>query len=118
MTEIVMLVWLGDVAHNVSFLFGLLLAGCVLVAAVMWVLADFYNYDYARARRLVWPVAVGATILAVVLAVTPFKGHHPPVRGCASGAGRGGDGTRARGVRGAVASGARSCAGQVNATLA
>ena len=73
MTEIVMLVWLGDVAHNVSFLFGLLLAGCVLVAAVMWVLSDFYNYDYARARRLVWPVAVGATILAVVLALIPSR---------------------------------------------
>lgn len=74
MTEIVMLVWLGDVAHNVSFLLGLLLlVGCVLVAAVMWVLADFYNYDYARARRLVWPVAVGATILALALALIPSK---------------------------------------------
>ena len=38
MAEIVMLVWLGDVAHSVSFMLGLLLAGCVLVAAVMWVL--------------------------------------------------------------------------------
>ena len=74
MTEIVMLVWLGDVAHNVSFLLGLLLlVGCVLVAAAMWVLADFYNYDYARARRLVWPVAVGATILALALALIPSK---------------------------------------------
>ncbi len=73
MTEIVMLVWLGDVAHNVSFLLGLLLAGCVLVAAVMWVLADFYNYDYARARRLVWPVAVGAVISALALALIPSK---------------------------------------------
>ncbi len=26
-----------------------------------------------RARRLVWPVAVGATILAVALAVTPSR---------------------------------------------
>ena len=34
MTEIVMLVWLGDVADNVSFLLGLLLAGGVLVAAL------------------------------------------------------------------------------------
>ena len=103
MTEIVMLVWLGDVAHNVSLLLGLLLAGGVLVAAVMWVLADFYNYDYARARRLVWPVAVGATILAVVLAVAPFKGHHLPVRRRASGADSGNYGTRKRSVRCAAA---------------
>ena len=73
MTEIVMLVWLGDVAHNVSFLLGLLLAGGVLVAAVMWVLADCYGYDYASARRLVWSVAVGATISALALALIPSR---------------------------------------------
>ena len=73
MTEIVMLVWLGDVAHNVSFLLGLLLAGGVLAAA-MWALVDVYDYDYARACRRVWPAAVGATILAVVLAVVPSRG--------------------------------------------
>ena len=77
MTEIVMLLWLGDVAHNVSFLLGLLLAGGVLVAA-MWALVyvyDYdYDYDYARACRRVWPAAVGATILAVVLAVVPSRG--------------------------------------------
>ena len=73
MTEIVMLVWLGDVAHNVSFLLGLLLAGCGLVAAVMWVLADSYNYDYARARRLVWPAALGTAIPALALALIPSK---------------------------------------------
>ena len=73
MTEIVMLVWLGDVAHNVSFLLGLLLVGCVLAAAVMWVLADFYNFDCAHARRLAWPVAVGATISALALALIPSR---------------------------------------------
>ena len=73
MTEIVMLVWLGDVAHNVSFLLGLLLAGCVLVAAVMWVLADFYNYAYARARRLVWPTAVSVFVSALALALIPSR---------------------------------------------
>jgi uncharacterized membrane protein len=72
MTEIMMLVWLGDVAHNVSFLLGLLLAGCVLVAA-MWALVDVYEYDYARACRRVWPAAVGATILALALALIPSK---------------------------------------------
>lgn len=72
MTEIVMLVWLGGVAHNVSFLLGLLLAGGVLAAA-MWALVDVYDYGYARACRRVWPAAVGATILAVVLAVVPSR---------------------------------------------
>lgn len=73
MTEIVMLVWLGDVARSVSFMLALLLLGCVLAAA-MWALVDIYDYDYARARRRVWPAAVGATILAVVLAVVPSRG--------------------------------------------
>ena len=72
MTEIVLLVWLGGVAHNVSFLLGLLLAGGVLVAA-MWAMVDIYEYDYARARRRVWPVAVGAAILAVALALIPSR---------------------------------------------
>ena len=102
MTEIVMLLWLGDVAHNVYFLLGLPLAGGVLVAAV-WAQVDVYDYDYARACRRVWQAAVGATILAVVLAVAPSRGHHLPVRGCASGADSGNYGTRKRSVRGAAA---------------
>ena len=75
MTEIVMLVWLGDVAHNVSFLLGLLLVVGLATGACIAVLfaVDGYNYDYARARRLVWPVAVGATILALALALIPSK---------------------------------------------
>ncbi len=73
MTEIVMLVWLGDVAHNVSFLLGLLLAGCVLVAAVMWVLVDVYYYDYAHARRLVRPTAVSVFVSALALALIPSR---------------------------------------------
>ena len=74
MIEIVMLVWLGDVARSVSFLLGLLLVGFVLVAAVMGALADFYDYDYARARRLVWPVAVGVFVSALALALIPSRG--------------------------------------------
>lgn len=73
MTEIVMLVWLGDVAHNVSFLLGLLLAGCVFVAAVMWVQADCYGYDYQFPRALVWWVSVAAVISALALALIPSR---------------------------------------------
>lgn len=73
MTEIVMLVWLGDVAHNVSFLLGLLLVVGLVTGACIAVVY-VYDYDYARACRRVWPAAVGATILAVVLAVVPSRG--------------------------------------------
>lgn len=73
MTEIVMLMWLGDVAHNVSFLLGLLLVVGLATGAGIAVVY-VYDYDYARACRRVWPAAVGATILAVVLAVVPSRG--------------------------------------------
>ena len=73
MTEIVMLVWLGDVARSVSFMLALLLLGCVLAAVTILTTEAIYGDDYARARRLVWPVAVGATILAVVLALIPSR---------------------------------------------
>lgn len=73
MTEIVMLVWLGGVVHNVSFLLRLLLAGCVLVAAML-VLVDVYDYDYARARRLVWPAVVSVFVSALALALIPSRG--------------------------------------------
>ena len=62
MTEIVMLVWLGDVVHNVSFLLRLLLVGCVLAAAVMWVLSDLYDYADTRTRALVWPLAFSSRL--------------------------------------------------------
>ena len=73
MTEIVMLVWLGDVADNVSFLLGLLLAGGALVAAVMWVPADCYGYDYQFRPALVWGVSVAAVISALALALIPSR---------------------------------------------
>ena len=74
MAEIMMLVWLGDVARSVSFLLGLLLlAGCVLVAAALWVLVDVYDYDYARACRLVRPTAVSVFVSALALALIPSR---------------------------------------------
>ena len=73
MTEIVMLVWLGDVARSVSFMLALLLLGCVLAAAVMLAPADCYGYDYQVPRGLVRGVAVAAVILALVLAVMPSR---------------------------------------------
>ena len=74
MAEIVMLLWRGDVAHNVYFLLGLPLAGGVLVAAVMWVLAVCDGYDYQVPRGLVRGVAVAAVISALALALTPSRG--------------------------------------------
>ena len=74
MTEIVVLVWLGDVARSASFLLGLLLAGCVLVAAAaLWVLVAVYDYDYARACRRVRPTAVGVFVSALALALIPSR---------------------------------------------
>ena len=73
MTEIVMLVWLGNVARSVSLMLALLLAGGVLVAAVMWVLADCYGYDYQVPRGLVRGAAVAAVISALALALIPSR---------------------------------------------
>ena len=72
MIEIVMLVWLGDVADNVSFLLGLLLAGCVL-AAVMLVLIAVDDAGYAPPRGLVSSAVLSIAILALVLSVMPSR---------------------------------------------
>ena len=67
MTEIVMLVCLGDVARSVSFMLGLLLAGSVLVAA------DCYGANYQVPRGLVRGAAVAAVISALALALIPSR---------------------------------------------
>ena len=77
MTEIVMLVWLGDVANNVAFMLGLLLLLCCVfaaaLAAVMLVPDDCYGYDYQVPRGLVRGVAVAAVISALALALIPSR---------------------------------------------
>lgn len=73
MTEIVMLVWLGDVARSVSFVLGLLLAGCVLVAVIILTTEGIYGYDYKLPPALVWGVSVAAVISALALALIPSR---------------------------------------------
>ena len=77
MTEIVMLVWLGDVANNVAFMLGLLLLLCCVFAAVLAALMltglGFYEHDYKVPRGLVRSVAVGAAISALALALIPSR---------------------------------------------
>lgn len=68
MTEIVLLLWLGDVADNVTFLaWCLLLAG--LTAAVFVAMDDYGE----PSRGLVWSAVLGTAILALVLAVMPSR---------------------------------------------
>ena len=73
MTEIVMLVWLGDVAHNVSFMLALLLLGCVLAAVIILTTEGIYGYAYKFPRALARWVAVGAVISALALALIPSR---------------------------------------------
>ena len=73
MTEIVMLVWLGDVARSVSFMLALLLLGCVLAAVIVLTTEGIYGYDYKFPRALAWWVAVGAVISALALALIPSR---------------------------------------------
>ena len=73
MTEIVMLVWLGDVARSVSFMLALLLLGCVLAAVTILTTEAIYGYDYQVPRGLVRGVAVAAVISALVLALIPSR---------------------------------------------
>ncbi len=103
MTEIVMLVWLGDVARSVSFMLALLLLGCVFAAVIVLTTEGICGYDYKFPRALARWGAVGAVISALALAHHPVKGHHLPVRRCASGADSGNHGTRGRSVRCAAA---------------
>ena len=71
MTEIVMLVWLGDVAHNAYFLFGLLLAVGLATGACIAVVAAVDGYE--PSRGLVWSVALGTAIPALALALIPSR---------------------------------------------
>ena len=73
MTEIVMLVWLVDVARSVSFMLALLLLGCVLAAILILTGPGFYAYDYQVPRGLVRGVAVAAVISALALALIPSR---------------------------------------------
>ena len=72
MTEIVMLMWLGDVARSVSFMLALLLLGCVLAATILTAEA-VYGYDYQFRPALVWGVSVAAVISALALALIPSR---------------------------------------------
>ena len=74
MTEIVMLVWLGDVAHNVSFLFALLLVVGLVTGACIAAVVAGDGYEPSRAlARWVAVGAVGAVISALALALIPSK---------------------------------------------
>ena len=73
MTEIVMLVWLGDVARSVSFMLALLLLGCVLAAVAILTTEAIYGYDYQFRPALVRGVAVAAVISALALALIPSR---------------------------------------------
>lgn len=73
MTEIVMLVWLGDVARSVSFMLALLLLGCVLAAVIVLTTEGICGYDYKFPRALARWVAVGAVISALALALIPSR---------------------------------------------
>ena len=71
MTEIVMLVWLGDVARSVSFMLALLLVVGLATGAGIAVSVAVDGYE--PSRGLVWSAALGAAILALVLALIPSR---------------------------------------------
>ena len=73
MTEIVMLVWLGDVARSVSFMLALLLLGCVLAAAIILTTEGIYGYADKVPPTLVWGASVAAVISALALALIPSR---------------------------------------------
>ena len=71
MTEIVLLLWLGDVARNVTFLvWFLLLTGLATGACIAAVVA---GDGYEPPRGLVSSAVLGTAILALVLAVMPSR---------------------------------------------
>ena len=71
MTEIVMLVWLGDVARNVCFMLALLLVvGLVTVACI--VVLDAVD-GRESSRGLVWSAALVTAIPALALALIPSR---------------------------------------------
>ena len=71
MTEIVMLVWLGDVARSVSFMLASLLVVGLATGACIAVVAAGDGYEPSRALAR-W-VAVGAVISALALALIPSR---------------------------------------------
>ena len=71
MTEIVMLVWLGDVARSVSFMLALLLVVGLATGACFAVVVAGDGYE--PSRGLVWSAALGTAIPALVLAVMPSR---------------------------------------------
>ena len=73
MTEIVMLVWLGDVARSVSFMLALLLVVGLATGACIAAVAAGDGYNYQVPRGLVRKVAVAAVISALALALIPSR---------------------------------------------
>ena len=71
MTEIVMLVWLGDVARSVSFMLALLLVVGLATGAFIAVVAAGGGYE--PSRGLVWSAALGTAIPALALALIPSR---------------------------------------------
>ena len=72
MTEIVMLLWLGDVARSASFILALLLVvGLATGAGIAVVVVAGDGYE--PSRGLVWPAALGTAILALALALIPSR---------------------------------------------
>ena len=71
MTEIVMLVWLGDVARSVSFMLALLLVVGLATGACIAVVAAGDGYE--PSRGLVSSTALSIAILALVLSVMPSR---------------------------------------------
>ena len=73
MTEIVMLVWLGDVAHNVSLMLGLLLLFCGLGTLIVLSMGGMYDYEYKLFHGLARPVVACSVISALALALIPSR---------------------------------------------
>ena len=73
MTEIVLLLWLGDVARSVTLLAGLLLVVGLKVGACMAVLVAVDDAGYVPPRGLVSSAVLSIAILALVLSVMPSR---------------------------------------------
>ena len=73
MIEIVLLLWLGDVASNVTLLAGLLLVVGLAAGVCMAFLVAVGDAGYEPSRRLVWSAALGTAILALALALIPSR---------------------------------------------
>ena len=71
MTEIVMLMWLGDVARSGSFILALLLVVGLATGACIALL--FAEGGHEPSRGLVWSAALGTAIPALALALIPSR---------------------------------------------